>query len=329
MKITFYSTKRYSQVSFENANKHFCHEITFLECSLSCETVHLARQADAVCIFVNDQCDKNIIETLSRQGVRFVLLRCAGFNNVDIQLAHQFGIKVARVPAYSPHAVAEHAVALLQTLNRKIHKAYNRVREGNFELSGLVGFDLFGKTVGVIGAGKIGECFARIMLGFGCRVLIFEPNPSEGLRALAVEIVELNQLLEASDIISLHCPLNDATHYLINKTSLQHMQKGVVLINTSRGAIIDTRAVIEALKSKRIGALGLDVYEEEEQLFFQDRSGEIIQDDVIERLMTFPNVVVTGHQAFLTNEALHNIAETTLENAGQLASGQCQNVVNA
>jgi D-lactate dehydrogenase len=256
-------------------------------------------------------------------------LRCAGFNHVDLQVAKQLGLLVARVPAYSPHAVAEHAVALLLTLNRHTHKAYNRVRENNFNLNGLEGFDLHGRTVGVIGAGKIGLCFIRIMLGFGCRVLVFDPEVSAEVQAMNVEVVSLQQLFKQADIISLHCPLNNATQHLIDAEAIAVMKEGVVIINTSRGAVIDSKALIGALKTKKIGALGLDVYEEESDLFFQDHSMDIIQDDLFQRLLTFPNVLITGHQGFLTQEALAGIAQTTLANASELEKkGSCQNFVD-
>ena len=265
---------------------------------------------------------------MAKCGVRAIALRCAGFNNVDLDAAREFGIEVVRVPAYSPYAVAEHAVALLLMLNRHLHKAYNRVREGNFLLHGLTGFDLNGKTVGVVGTGEIGQVFCKIMLGFGCRVVAYDPVISEKCRELGVEYLDWSELLQVADVISLHCPLMPQTHHMVDETALSQMKPGVVLINTSRGGLVDTQAVIAALKSRKLGALGLDVYEEEGELFFEDMSDQVIDDDLLMRLMTFPNVVVTGHQAFLTHEALTNIATTTLSNLSDIEAGnECPNKV--
>lgn len=321
MKIAFFSAKGYDRNSFCLANAGHAHEMTFFEVPLNSATVALAEGYPAVCIFVNDIANADVLHALAKNGCKLIVLRCAGFNNVDLETAESLGIQVARVPAYSPHAVAEHALALILTLNRKTHRAYNRVREGNFALDGLLGFDLAGKTVGVVGAGKIGEIFAGIMQAIGCQVLIHDPHASAAV-ATRFHCVSFNELAQNSDIISLHCPLTPDTHHLINKDVLTRCKKGMMLINTSRGKMVDTRAVIEALKSGQLGALGLDVYEEEGDLFFSDLSSEVIQDDVFMRLLTFPNVLITGHQGFFTREALSNIADTTLENVTAFATGE-------
>ncbi|MCU0334477.1 MAG: 2-hydroxyacid dehydrogenase [Chitinophagaceae bacterium] len=326
-KITFFSAQPYDIQFFEQENIQHGFELDFFDVQLRSHTVQLAEGATVVCIFVNDHCHSGIIEKLAAQGVQLIALRCAGFNNVDLQAAAAHGMRVVRVPAYSPQAVAEHAVALLMTLNRKTHKAYNRVREQNFALNGLLGFDVYGKTVGVVGTGNIGQAFARIMLGFGCRVLAFDLVANQELTALGVEYTDLGYLFADSDIISLHCPLNDHTRHLINADSLGQMKKGVVLINTSRGGLVNSRDAINALKSGQLGALGIDVYEQEEKLFFRDLSSNIIQDDVIQRLMSFPNVLITAHQAFFTREALTQIAQTTLGNVQRFLEGQLHNEV--
>ena len=284
-------------------------------------TVNLTKGYDAVCVFVNDRLNAEVIAALKENDVKLIALRCAGFNNVDLEAAKEHGIKVVRVPAYSPNAVAEHAVALILTLNRKTHKAYNRVREGNFSLERLTGFDLYGKTVGAIGTGKIGQVFCNIMLGFGCRVLAFDLMEDKELASKGVEYLPLIDLLQQSDIISLHCPLNDQTRHIINKETIPMMKEGAMLINTSRGGLIDTVDVIEGLKSGRIGYVGLDVYEQEEKLFFKDLSENIIQDDLIMRLLSFPNVLITSHQGFFTEEALIQIAQTTLDNIDAFETG--------
>lgn len=312
MKITFFSTKPYDREFFERYNQ--IHQINFYEVALNEQSVRLAEGADIICAFVNDKLNAQIIDSLKKYGVQLIALRCAGFNNVDLMAAKKAGIKVVRVPAYSPYAVAEHALALIMTLNRKTHKAYNRVREGNFSLEGLTGFDLHNKTVGIVGTGKIGGVFAKIMSGLGCKVLAYDKFPNEDLGKAGVNYVSFEDILAQSDILSLHCPLTGSTRHLINAEALAQMKKGVMLINTSRGALIDTQAVVEALKNKRIGYLGLDVYEQEENIFFNDLSVEILQDDVLARLMTFPNVLITSHQGFLTEEALTQIAITTLQN---------------
>lgn len=325
-KISFFSTKPYDVTSFEAANQGGSpHELSFFEHRLDAATAALARGSRAVCAFVNDKLDAPTIEALAAEGVELIALRSAGFNHVDLKACATHKIAIARVPAYSPHAVAEHAVGLILSLNRKLHRAYARVREGNFSLHGLTGFDLHGRTVGVIGAGKIGLCFAQIMKGFGCHVLIYDPTPAASSDS-DLERVELDELYARAQIISLHCPLNAQTHHMINAQTLAQMKPGVMIINTGRGALLDTPAVIEALKRGHVGYLGLDVYEEEEALFFSDHSDTIIQDDVFMRLLTFPNVMITAHQAFLTEQALGNIAQTTLDNVTAFERGQLDQV---
>ena len=312
MIISFFSTQSYDREYFDRFNRR--HEIRYFDASLNEQTAKLTSGSQAVCAFVNDKITDGVIQQLANNGVKLIALRSAGYNNVDLASAKAHGITVVRVPAYSPHAVAEHAVALILTLNRKTHKAYNRVREGNFSLERLTGFDLYGKTVGVIGTGKIGAVFCRIMAGFGCKVLAFDVFENKALITEGVFFLPLNDILAQADIISLHCPLNDQTQHLINSHTLSLMKPGAMLINTGRGALIDTPAVIKALKSGQLGYLGIDVYEQEGDLFFRDFSESIIQDDVIMRLMSFPNVLITAHQAFFTEEALSQIAETTLQN---------------
>ena len=321
MKIAMFSTKSYDRTYFERANRAHGHEITFLEPRLLPETAPLAAGHDAVCAFVNDELSAEVLRSLKEHGVELLALRSAGFNHLDLEAADELGLTVARVPAYSPHAVAEHAVALILGLNRKLFRAYNRVRDGNFSLEGLLGFDLHGRTVGVIGTGRIGQIFAGIMRGFGCEVLGYDPYPNPDAEK-ALTYVSLDELFTRSHVISLHCPLTPETHDLIDAEAVARMRDGVMLINTSRGRLVDTSAVIDGLKSGRIGHLGLDVYEEEEALFFQDLSGQVIQDDVFSRLLTFPNVLVTGHQGFFTQEAVTNIAETTLANVTAFATGE-------
>ncbi len=322
MKIAFFSTKSYDHLYFDSLNQYKDIEITYFEVPLNHNTVKLVNGFDAICVFVNDVVDAFVIEQLRSDNVGLIALRCAGFNNVDLKAAKNAGISIVRVPSYSPEAVAEHAVALLLTLARKTHKAYNRVREGNFSLEKITGTNISGKTVGVVGTGKIGASFCAIMKGFGCDVIAYDVVENPSLLSMGVSYTDKSSLFRRSDIISLHCPLNDSTHYLINDSSLKEMKDGVILINTSRGALIDTKAVIKGLKSGKIGALGIDVYEQEETLFFQDRSEDIIQDDDIMRLITFPNVLITGHQGFFTHEALEEIARTTLENLYKYNSGQ-------
>jgi D-lactate dehydrogenase len=313
MKVVFFSTQPYDITFFNLHKDEFGFELVYFESALSKKTVSLAENAEAVCVFVNDKLTSEVIDLLSAQGVKIIALRCAGFNNVDLEAAKRNGIKVCRVPAYSPEAVAEHAVAMMLTLNRKTHKAYNRVREQNFSLNGLLGFDVHNKTIGVVGTGNIGKAFCKIMLGFGCKVSAFDVIANKDLEAIGVEFKPLQEVLQ-SDIVSLHCPLNDQTKHIINDTTIAMMKKGVMLINTSRGGLIDTKAVIQALKSGQIGYLGIDVYEQEEKLFFRDLSSDIIQDDLIQRLMSFPNVLITAHQAFFTEDALSQISTTTLKN---------------
>jgi D-lactate dehydrogenase len=314
MKVAVFSAKPYDRRFLDAANAGVGHRLSYFEARLSLETSELAAGADAVCAFVNDDVNGEVLARLASKGVKLVALRSAGFNNVDLAAARQEGIMVARVPAYSPHAVAEHTIALVLTLNRKTHRAYNRVREGNFTLDGLLGFDLCGKTAGVVGTGKIGEIVCGILIGFGCTVLAYDMNPNPHCEHMGVRYVSWDELLWTCDIVTLHCPLTPETHHLIDAGSLKHMKHGMMLINTSRGAVIDTRAVLEGLKEGTIGSLGLDVYEEEADLFFEDLSQRFISDDVFARLLTFPNVLITGHQAFFTTEALTSIAETTIAN---------------
>lgn len=318
MQVAVFSTKPYDRAFLDAANQALPapHRLVYLEPRLSEETAVLADGAAAVCLFVNDIADARVLGALAAQGIRLVALRCAGFNQVDLAEASRLGIRVARVPAYSPEAVAEHTLAMMLALNRRIHRAYARVREGNFALDGLLGFDMKGRTVGLIGTGRIGAALARILTGFDCRVIAHDPRPDP---ALPVEFVDLDTLLAESDIISIHCPLTPETHHLINAAAIARMRRGVMLVNTSRGAVVDTPAVIAGLKSGRIGLLGLDVYEEEGDLFFEDLSGQVLQDDVFARLLTFPNVLVTAHQAFFTEDALSAIAETTLANIDAFA----------
>lgn len=317
MKLTFFSSQPYDRIFFERYNDSLGFELSFLDVALDETTASLAKGSDAVCVFVNDKVTAPVIASLKEHGTKVIALRCAGFNNVDIEACRQNEIHVCRVPAYSPEAVAEHAVAMILTLNRKTHKAYNRVREQNFSLNGLLGFNLHGKTVGVIGTGNIGKAFCRIMLGFGCIVKAFDLVANKEMEAMGVTYHPLMEVLQ-SDIISLHCPLNEQTRHLIGPETIGYVKKGAMLINTGRGALIDTKTMIEALKKGYISALGLDVYEQEEKLFFRDLSTKIIQDDDIQRLMSFPNVLITAHQAFFTDEALSQIAMTTLNNVLQL-----------
>jgi D-lactate dehydrogenase len=321
MKVAVFSAKPYDRTFLERANAGR-HELAFLEARLSLETAVLAAAFPTVCAFVNDRLDADVLKSLAGAGTRHIALRSAGFNHVDLEAAHDLGVRITRVPAYSPHAVAEHTVGLILALDRKVHRAYARVREGNFALEGLLGFDLHGKTVGIVGTGKIGAVVARIMNGFGCRIVAYDVAPNPDCTTLGVEYLSLRDLFTRSDIVTLHCPLTESTHHMINADTLSIMKPGAMLINSGRGALIDTRAVIDALKSGRLGHLGLDVYEEEGPLFFEDRSGRVLQDDVFARLLTFPNVVITGHQAFFTEEALSAIAETTLENVTAFEQGR-------
>lgn len=328
MKVTLFSSKPYDEAFLKRLNPSFGHELVFIENRLNPQTAHFAYGSPAVCAFVNDVLDATTLEKLAHGGTRFIAMRCAGYNNVDLAAAQSLGLQVARVPAYSPFAVAEHAVALFLSLNRHVHKAYNRVRDGNFSIDGLIGHDVHGMTIGVIGTGSIGRIFARIMSGFGCEVLACDVAQDPECLSMGVRYVDLDELFARSQAISLHCPLTPQTYHLVNEQSLARMRDGVFLINTSRGALIDTEAVMVAIKSSKIGGLALDVYEEESALFFEDRSVGIIQDDVFMRLTTFPNVLVTGHQAFFTHEAMTNIAQTTLSNLADFEAGRaCANRV--
>jgi D-lactate dehydrogenase len=322
MRVAVFSTKPYDREHLTAANHAHGHDLQFLEARLTEETATLAGGAAVVCMFVNDVGSASVLERLATDGTRMLALRSAGFNHIDLDAAARLGLTVARVPAYSPHAVAEFTVGMILALDRKYHRAHNRVREGNFSLDGLMGFDLHDRTVGIIGTGTIGHVVAQILGGFGCEILAYDPYPNDVTRSLGVEFVELDDLLARSDIVTLHCPLTPDTHHLINPRSLQLMKPGMMLINTSRGALIDTEAVIEALKDGRIGHLGLDVYEEEADLFFEDLSSQVIHDDVFTRLLTFPNVLITGHQAFFTHNAMVQIAQTTMENITTFAAGR-------
>ncbi|AMB75932.1 2-hydroxyacid dehydrogenase [Pantoea ananatis] len=330
MKIAVYSTKHYDQKYLEQVNQQYGFELVFFDFLLSESTAKTAVDCDAVCIFVNDDGSRPALEELAGLGVRYIALRCAGFNNVDLDAAAELGLQVVRVPAYSPEAVAEHAVGLMMTLNRRIHRAYQRTRDANFSLDGLTGFNMHNKTAGIIGTGKIGIATLRILKGFGMRLLAFDPYPSEQALALGAEYVDLKTLFAESHVISLHCPLTAENHHLLNAQAFSQMRDGVMIINTSRGGLIDSQAAIDALKQQKIGALGMDVYENERDLFFEDKSNDVIQDDVFRRLSACHNVLFTGHQAFLTAEALTAISDTTLENLSQLNRGEtCQNRVTA
>jgi D-lactate dehydrogenase len=321
MKVVFFSAKPYDRQFFQELNKVSGHELYFLDVPLHEDTAVLARNFEAVCIFVNDRANELVIQQLAELGIKLIALRSAGYNHVNLAAAKKYGLKVVRVPAYSPYSVAEHTLALVLTLNRKTHRAYNRVREGNFSLAGLMGFDLHGKTVGLIGLGKIGFATARIFKGIGCRVIGYDVVQQPEGHEIGIEFTDLAAVYAESDILSLHCPLTPETHHLITGESIAQMKRGVMLINTSRGALIDSLAVIEALKEEHIGYLGLDVYEEEADLFFEDLSDKVIQDDVFTRLLAFPNVLITGHQAFFTQNAMHSIAEVTLRSITDFAQG--------
>ena len=320
--ITLFGTQPYDRESFEAIRTDYGFDIRYHRSHLNAANAVLAEGADVVCIFVNDTVDAATIRALKEQGVPLIALRCAGFNNVDLEAARREGIRVVRVPAYSPHAVAEHAVALMLSLNRKIHRAYWRTRDGNFALHGLMGFDMYGKTAGIIGTGKIARILIHILRGFGMEVVGYDPFPDEAFASEAgMRYVSLDELYRRSDIISLHCPLTEQTRYLIDDRAIGRMKPGVMLINTGRGGLIDTQALIEGLKQKRIGAAGLDVYEEEGDYFYEDKSDKIIDDDVLARLLSFNNVIVTSHQGFFTEEALANIAHTTLSNIRDFEAG--------
>ncbi len=322
MNVAVYSTHPFEKPYLVASNQDK-HELLFIDNRLTDKSAVFASDCEAICLFTGDDASAPVLQQLHQQGIKYIALRSAGFNHVDLEMAKQLGLRVARVPAYSPYAIAEHAVALILALNRKLIRAHNRIMELNFSLDGLVGFDMHGKTVGIIGTGKIGQVLAHILRGFGCRVLAFDLYPNQELiDQHQVQYVSLDELYQESDIISLHVPLNDKTRYMINADTIQKMKAGVMLINTSRGGLVDTKAVIDGLKHKHIGAVGLDVYEEEEGLFFEDHSEDILQDDVIARLMTFKNVLITSHQAFLTDTALTNIADTTIENLDAFEKGE-------
>lgn len=321
-KIAFFDTKPYDKEIFNAINKDFNFEIKFLKYHLSPETVMMAKGFNTVCAFVNDQIDKEVVEQIHQQGIELIAMRCAGYNNVDLKEAHE-KIKVVRVPAYSPHAIAEHAVALMLSLNRKIHRAYFRTRDANFALHGLMGFDMYGKTAGIIGTGKIGKVLAEILLGFGMQVFAYDVFQNESLKSKPnFKYTSLDELFQNSDIISLNCPLTKETEYILNAQSFAKMKNGVMVINTGRGKLIKTADLIEALKSGKVMAAGLDVYEEESGYFFEDRSDAILTDDVLARLLTFNNVIITSHQGFFTYEAMRNIAETTINNISAYFKGE-------
>ncbi|NNK12227.1 MAG: 2-hydroxyacid dehydrogenase [Flavobacteriaceae bacterium] len=322
MKVAVFSTKPYDQDYFERYAKNEDLSFTYFDSPLNRDTANLASGFGVICVFVNDTVDKETIDILAGHGVGLIALRCAGYNNVDLEAAKEKNIELVRVPAYSPEAVAEHAVALILTLNRKTHKAYNRVREGNFSLNKLLGFNLHGKTVGVIGTGKIGATFCSIIKGFGCEIMAFDLYPSEELKAQGVEYKSLEEVFKQSDIISLHCPLNPDTKHIINKSSLAMMKQGIMIINTSRGALINTPDILKGLADKKVGFLGIDVYEQEENLFFKDLSEMIIEDDLILRLISYPNVLITSHQAYFTREAMEEITMTTINNIKEYCNGE-------
>jgi D-lactate dehydrogenase len=322
MKVAVFSTKPYDRAFFQAGNIALGHELVFFEPRLTGQTSPLAADFRAVCAFVNDSLDAHVLFSLMKQGTRLIALRCAGFNHVDLEVADHVGLTVTRVPAYSPHAVAEHTLALILALDRKIHKAYNRVREGNFALDGLMGLELYGRTAGVIGTGKIGSIVTRIMLSFGCKVLAYDVFQNPDLLAAGASYVPLDDLFRQSDIVTLHCPLQPETFHIVNEDSLAMMKRGAMLVNTSRGPLLDSQAAVRALKSGKLSALGLDVYEEEGDLFFEDLSNRVIQDDIFSRMLTFPNVIITGHQAFFTQRALEAIAHDTLANITAFEKGE-------
>jgi D-lactate dehydrogenase len=322
MKVAVFNTKSYDRMFLEKANQSFHHELKFFDTPLNVETCKLGFGFEVICGFVNDCFDREVLKQLSRQGTKLIALRCAGFNNVDLSAAKDLNLTVARVPAYSPYGVAEHAVALILALNRKIYRAHNRVHDGNFSLEGLLGFEIHGKTVGILGTGKIGLAMVSIMKGFGTQVLAYDVMRNPACEKMGARYVTKEELFKMSDIISLHLPLTKETHHVIDQNALAQMKDGVMLINTSRGGLIDSTCLIEGLKKGKIAYLGLDVYEEEEELFFEDHTGEVIQDDIFARLLTFPNVLITGHQAFFTQNALTNIAETTLKNIADFEAGK-------
>jgi D-lactate dehydrogenase len=322
MKIAVFSAKRYDREFLDAANASEGHQLKYHEAPLDLDTVGLAAGYDGVCIFVNDKADAAVLQQLKAGGTNLIALRCTGFNNVDLKAAEALGIKVVRVTDYSPYSVAEHATALLLAINRKIHRAYNRTRDSNFALDGLMGFDLHGKTVAVIGTGKIGRVFAKIMTGFGCNLIGYDKFPSPEFEALGGHYAVPGEIGKNADIVSLHCPLTPETYHIINQESIGRAKRGVLLINTSRGGLVDTEAVIEGLKSGQIGGFAADVYEQEAGLFFRDLSSVVVTDDVLQRLISFPNVIVTGHQAFFTREAVTTICETTIQSVTEFATGK-------
>jgi D-lactate dehydrogenase len=322
MRVAVFSSRSYDERFLRVANERIGHELEFFESRLRPATVRLAEGADAVCAFVNDDLGTETLEGLAASGVRLIALRSAGFNHVNLESAERLGLTVARVPRYSPNAVAEHCVGLILALNRNIHRAHNRVRDSNFSLEGLLGFEIHGRTVGIIGTGEIGACFAEIMAGFGTRILAADPYENPRVLAVGGTYVSVDEALRQSDIVSLHCPLSPDTFHLINGERLERMREGVMIINTSRGALVDADAAVDALKAGRIGHLGLDVYEEESDLFFEDLSDQVLQDDTFARLLSFPNVLITGHQAFFTETALTTIAEVTLDNVSKFEAGE-------
>lgn len=321
MRIAVFSTKSYDQEYFEKYIKDHNHDFSFFETPLNKNTASLTAGFNVVCVFVNDKVDKDTIEILSENGIKLIALRCAGYNNVDIEAAKNNNIRVVRVPAYSPEAVAEHSIALILTLNRKTHKAYNRIREGNFSLKNLIGFNISGKTIGVIGTGQIGATFCRIINGFGCKIIAYDISKSAELLNLGVDYLPLKEVFKKADIISLHCPLTPETKHIVNENSLSLMKDGVMIINTSRGGLINTAEVIKGLANKKIGYLGIDVYEQEENIFFNDLSESIIPDELIQRLNSFPNVLLTSHQAYFTREAMDEITITTFNNINAFENG--------
>ena len=329
MKIAVFSTKSYDRKYLEQANQQYGFELEFFDFMLNEQTVKMAEGCEAICIFVNDDGSRSVLTKLAEQGTKMIALRCAGFNNVDLEAAKELGLQVVRVPAYSPEAVAEHTVGLMMTLNRRIHRAYQRTRDANFSLEGLIGFNMHGRTVGVIGTGKIGIATMRILKGFGMQILAFDPFKSPIAEEIGATYVGLDELYARSDVITLHCPATPENYHLLNKESFDKMKEGVMIINTSRGSLINTTDAIEALKQRKIGALGMDVYENERELFFEDKSNDVILDDVFRRISSCHNVLLTGHQAFLTEEALMNISDVTLSNIQTLYTHTpCVNQVN-
>ncbi|MFC3395466.1 2-hydroxyacid dehydrogenase [Brenneria rubrifaciens] len=328
MKLAIYSTKQYDRKYLELVNQKFGYELEFFDFMLTSRTAKTAAGSQAVCIFVNDDGSREVLTELAQMGVKMLALRCAGFNNVDLEAAEELGIKVVRVPAYSPEAVAEHAVGMMLCLNRRIHRAYQRTRDANFSLEGLIGFNMHNRIAGIIGTGKIGIATLRILKGFGMRLVAFDPYPNPQALELGVEYVDLKTLYARADVISLHCPLTPENHHLLNQAAFSQMKDGVMIVNTSRGGLIDSQSAIDALKQQKIGALGMDVYENERDLFFTDKSNDVIQDDVFRRLSACHNVLFTGHQAFLTEEALISISQTTLQNLKALSQNDpCANLV--